>query len=142
MRNIKGLWVGIAILAALTLSSTYLSAANTRIDALQAVIEAVQDTTPIPADQIPAFGNFYSAQHGTKHPPLPFNSLNLPCWVLDDRHFVFDDRNVDYVAIQTEAEAEVLLSATLNTPTSMAASRLLNNAVAYGNPVYLTNMAG
>jgi len=128
----RGLLIA-GLIASLQFARSECSAASvqaTRIDALQVVIEAVQTTTPIPADQVPKFATFYSAQRGTKWPPLLCNSLNLPCWPIDDRHFVIDDRNVDYAAIQAEAEAEALLSAALNTPMSMMASSLLNNAVA------------
>jgi alpha-tubulin suppressor-like RCC1 family protein len=108
---------------------------------LQVVIDAIQSTTPVGADQTPFFGNFYSAQWGISWPPLPSNPLNLPCWRIDDSHFVMDDRNVDYAALEAEAEAAALLSAPLATPLSMVASSLLNTAIAYGNPAYFTNMA-
>ena len=114
------------------------SASSAQIDALQVLIELVQSTPPIPASEAPRCGTFYSAQHGTSWPPLPWNSLNLPCWVIDDRHFVMDDRDVDYAALHAETEAETFL---FGAPMSMMASSLLNNTVAYGNPVYLTNMA-
>jgi alpha-tubulin suppressor-like RCC1 family protein len=115
--------------------------AGTFFENLQLVIDAVQLGTPTPADQVPGFGNFYSAQRGAMWPPLPLNTMYLPCWQIDESHFVYDDRNVDYAALQADADAAGLLSAPLGSPLMMMSSSLLNTAVAYGNPAYLINMA-
>src|SRR5713101_8208234 len=116
------------------------STQSAQMDALQALIQAVQTTTPLPASELPVCGSFYSAQFGTKWPPLPSNPLNLLCWQLGDGLFVMDDRNVDYAELEAEAEAAALLSAPLDGGLSIMASTVLNSYIAYGNPVYLTNM--
>ena len=139
MKSIKKTCGSIAVIALLATSLVNVRAA-TFFENLQLVIDAVQTGTPIPADQTPFFGNFYSAQLGASWPPLPGNTMNLPCWPIDDSHFVYDDRNVDYATLQAEAEAAALLSAPLATPLSMMASSLLNSAIAYGNPIYFTNL--
>ena len=128
----------IAVIATLTTSPTNLWA-GTFFENLQLAIDAVQSGTPIAADQVPAFGNFYSAQLGGMWPPLPANTMNLPCWQLDETHFVCDDRNVDYATLQAEAEAAFVLNQG-DTPLAMMADILINNAVAYSNPVYFTNV--
>src|SRR5437899_11825857 len=112
----RGLLVG-GLVASLHVAGSECSAASvqpTQIAALQVLIEAVQTTTPIPPSEVPQFGTFYSALRGAMWPPLPCNSLNLPCWMIDARHFVVDDRNVDYAALRAEAEAAALLSGALD----------------------------
>lgn len=109
-------------------------------DDLSAMIQAVESTTPFPASEAPQFGNFYSAQFGAARPPMPGDCMNLPFWPLGGGLYVYDDRDVDYAAMQAESEAEAALSARPSSRFSMAASSLLNSSYAYGNPVYLTNL--
>jgi hypothetical protein len=57
----------------------------------------------------PAGGTFYSLQK-TNDAPLPFNPWpDLPLYAFGEGLFVFDDRAVDYVALQRQWEAERLL---------------------------------
>ena len=57
----------------------------------------------------PEFGTFFSLQK-TNDPPLPFNPFpELPLYALGTNTYVFDDREVDYVAMQQEREALRLL---------------------------------
>jgi hypothetical protein len=63
---------------------------------LEVMLQAVEGTTPVPASQLPASGNFYSAQHPTDWPPLPGNMLGLPAWPLGDGFFLLNDTNVNY----------------------------------------------
>jgi hypothetical protein len=50
---------------------------------------------PLPAESLPATGNFYSAQN-TNLPPLPFNVNQLPGWNLGNGNYLLDD--IDYSA--------------------------------------------
>src|ERR1035438_5600035 len=129
----------VAGISALLLSFSHVqqtSAATS--DAYQAMLEAVESTTPQPATAAPKGGNFYSAQHGENWPPLPADWLNVPFWDLGGGFYLLSDHNFDYAALQAEAEAEALLEAAA-IRSSMMASSLLNSSYAYGNPVYLTN---
>jgi hypothetical protein len=50
--------------------------------------------TPVPPDEVPQFGTFFSAQNW---PPLPFDWLpDLPVYSLGDGRFVIDDSSVSY----------------------------------------------
>ncbi|PWU15818.1 MAG: hypothetical protein C5B50_14660 [Verrucomicrobia bacterium] len=105
--------------------------------ALQAAIEAAETTTLIPADQLPPYATFFSAQFGVRLCPAPCNAVAVPCWLLADGTYILDDLDVNYDELEAEAEADALLT---GSPGIMASS-ILNSYIAYGNPVYLTNMA-
>ena len=144
MRLLKRTLLIAGLIASLHFDGSQGFAATTQLtqaNDTQTMMEAIASVPPLPATATPEFGNFYTIQNGENWPPLPANTMNLPFWNLGDGVYLLDDRNVDYEAIQAEAEAEALLSAQLGAPMSMMASSLLNNAVAYGNGVYLTNMA-
>jgi hypothetical protein len=88
--TIKRLVVGTAL--ALSLASTLhaqtstvgsLGAASMTASNLAAIVAAVAQTTPIPAQSIPQFGTFYSAQN-PNWPPSPGNFNNLAAWSLGD----------------------------------------------------------
>jgi hypothetical protein len=104
----------------------------------QMILQALTAIQPLPASQAPEFGNYFSAQLGPAWPPVPVLPPGLCYWALGGGYFVYDDRNVDYAALQAEAEA-ALASSQADTPLAMMANSLLNNAVAYGNPAYFTN---
>lgn len=111
---------------------------------LQVMLQAIESVPPIPAASVPKVGTFYSAQHppGSRlsWPPLPGNDNQLPVWNLGDGVYLLDDRNVDYDELQAETD----LAAALNPSPMMRTSLLaggLASSYAYGNPVYLTNMA-
>jgi hypothetical protein len=119
----------------------------------QLLLAALESVPPIPFAQFPQHqrgGTFWSAQHPQGSlgawPPLPANFYGLSVWPLGDGQFVLDDRQVDYVAIQAayDQAAKLDAAATLKT-TRLTASPLtlamnLASSVAYGNPVYLTNL--
>jgi hypothetical protein len=110
-------------------------------DDLQTLVQALEETTPIPASQLPAQApGFFSVQNPS-WPPLPIDVLGLNAWPLGNGFFAVDDRGVDYAALQAEAAAAALLSGASGSPFSTTASSLLNSGAAYGNPVYLTNLA-
>jgi hypothetical protein len=81
-----------------------------------AMMEALESVSPVPFDVTQqSSGTFWSAQHlpgsQTPWPPLPCNGLNLDIWPLGDGSFILDDRQVDYVQIQADADAEAALTA-------------------------------
>jgi hypothetical protein len=67
---------------------------------LEVELKALEMATPLAASNIPASGNFYSAQHApgsaTPWPPLPGNIFQMSAWPLDTNIFVLDDLNFDY----------------------------------------------
>ena len=85
-------------------------------------------------------GNFYTFQYAGSRPPLPANFRNLPFWNLGNGVYLLDDRNVDYAALQAEADAAAALDAFESSQFSMLASSSLNSSYAYANAVYLTNL--
>src|SRR5579872_731381 len=73
----------------------------------QVILQAIEQTTPVPASDVPASGNFYSAQYSplstTGWPPLPGNVNNLPAWNLGDGVWLLDDMTFDYSAPTIQA---------------------------------------
>jgi len=59
------------------------------------MLQAVEATTPLPAESAPKSGTFYSAQC-PNWPPLPGNVNNAPAWNLGDGVFLLDDLTTDY----------------------------------------------
>jgi hypothetical protein len=114
---------------------------NTASD-LEVMLQAIESVPPAPATSAPRFGTFYSAQHapGTRlaWPPLPGNVYQLPVWNLGDGIVLLDDRTVNYDELQ--AEADLLAAASPRMNMNMMAMNLASS-YAYGNRVYLTNMA-
>ena len=110
-------------------------------DDLAVMLQALEQVPPLPPQDSPVGGNFYTVQHGQDWPPLPGNVLNLPFWSLGDNFFVLDDRNVDYAELQAEAEAAAALAEAAAPMMRMSMMSSLSSSYAYGNPVYLTNMA-
>ncbi len=110
-------------------------------DDLQTLIQAVESTTPLPAAAAPPGGNFFTIQHGEDWPPLPADTVGVPFWDLGGGIYLLDDRNVDWGAIQQEAEAEASLLPPSSSGLSMTTSSLLSGGYAYGMPVFLTNLA-
>jgi hypothetical protein len=108
-------------------------------DDIQAWIQAVISTPAQPASeapQYPNYGTFYSAQLGANWPPLPGDTLSVPFWDIGGGFYILADTDVDYGALQQEAESQL----SPNMRLSMMAGSLLNSSYAYANPVYLTNM--
>jgi hypothetical protein len=70
---------------------------------IDTLLQAIEATTPLPADYATNGSNFYSAQHAPgseeEWPPLPGDVLGLDAWPLGDGFFLLDDRNVDYAAL-------------------------------------------
>lgn len=55
-----------------------------------AALEAIISTPPIPSDQAPRTGTFFSAKYGEKAPPMP-SSMGLPVWSLGNDQYLIDD---------------------------------------------------
>src|SRR2546422_731479 len=133
------LFLGGIILASLSSSDAQQTDTAASADDVQAMLQAVESTPPLPASAAPDAGNFYSAQFGDSWPPFPANTLNLPFWSLGDGIYIMDDREVDYAELDAEAEAVALLSPEGGGLFSMTTSSL-NSSYAYTNPVFLTNI--
>jgi hypothetical protein len=68
-----------------------------------ALVSAVENTTPQPASSAPAFGNFYAVTHGESWPPLPGDAMGLDYWPLGGGYYLLDDRNYDYSAVHADS---------------------------------------
>jgi hypothetical protein len=140
-----GMVAGVGLIADLHLiqAQTMVSSLSARqvnaMSDLQVMLQAVESVPPAPASTAPRGSTFYSAQHppGSRQqwPALPANSYQLPVWNLGDGIFLLDDRNLDYDAIDAEANLAMALLPSMNMMASSLAS-----SYAYGNPVYLTNL--
>ncbi len=108
---------------------------------LEVMLQAVEQTTPLPANTVPRVGNFYSVQHlpGSRMawPPLPGNVHQLPAWNLGNGFYLMDDLDVNYDELQAEANAAAAALPMMQM--SMMAGSLAST-YAYDNPVYLTNI--
>jgi hypothetical protein len=134
--------VGIGIIASLNYGwaqSGAPSAASPTTN-FQAAMAIVESTTPLPAIEAPRVGNFYSAQMGDKYPPLPFPPMNLPFWSLGDGYYVYDDRDIDYPALNPPAD-----SSGISRASSMSAMASFFSPApppcGTGGPVYITNFS-
>ncbi len=72
-------------------------------DEYNALVAAVETTTPQPASDAPLFGNFYTITHGESWPPLPANTMGLNYWPLGGNFYLLDDRELDYSASRAES---------------------------------------
>jgi alpha-tubulin suppressor-like RCC1 family protein len=118
------------------------------LSAYDAALQLLESVPPTPAESLPNGGTFWSAQHapgsGDEWPPLPGNILGLSAWSLGDGVFLLDDTNVNYVALQDEAELmTVAQPARLKTSSSRSGGMspmfsLISSSG--GVPVYLTNL--
>ena len=110
---------------------------------LEVMLQALESTTPTPAASLPQFGTFWSAQHApgspNEWPPLPGNMWGLDAWPMGDGVFLLNDTNLDYDALAAAVAASQPAASPMMRMSMMASS--LSTAYAYGNPVYLTNMA-
>ena len=120
---------------------------NTVAD-VQTMLEVLQAAPPASFASLPKNGlgqvtanGFWSLQN-PYWPPLPSDINALDAWPLGNGSFILDDRNVDYAALQGAEEEQVAQSASASPKMRMSMMMSsLSTAYAYGNPVYLTNMA-
>jgi len=157
MKLFRG-WIGGGLITGICLSSLSGQAQIWVQQILQ------QQVTPelVSADKLPRYGTFWSLQR-TNCPPLPFyapflREANASVYVLDVRQNIFlvDDSEVDYVALYQQREAERVLRQVEwenglltdaeywelegGSPAALTMSSLASS-YAYGNAVYLVNMA-
>jgi len=87
-------------------------------------LQALEQTVPIPASQLPDAGTFWSAQHSPVSlepwPPLPIGFLNVPAWPLGDNVFVLDDLSLNYSAMAQAAQAKTTSSSQLKSKTNFS----------------------
>jgi hypothetical protein len=114
MKLIKNVFNGLFILAGIIALSSLLHAQDTAnplqaATDLDAMLQAVEATTPLPADTATDYGIFYSAQHAPgsddEWPPLPGNIRSVPVWPLGNDFYLLDDLGLDYSAPQTHSLA-------------------------------------
>jgi hypothetical protein len=48
-------------------------------------LATIEATTPLPADEVPAIGTYYSAAN-PQYPPIPGNLLGLSAWNLEEAY--------------------------------------------------------
>ncbi len=68
-------------------------------------VSEVRAEQPVLLSSPPQFGTFYSAQL-TNNPPWPYNPIEGADVYSFENVFIYDDRKVDYVALQAEQEAQ------------------------------------
>src|SRR5438445_821333 len=94
-----------------------ISTAQTSAADLGTMLQAVEQMTPVSADSLPRFGNYYSALHapGTRFawPPLPGNPRQLDVWDLGEGFYLVNDLRVDYSTplIQSGISSKTKISA-------------------------------
>ncbi|MGH7951890.1 MAG: Ig-like domain-containing protein [Limisphaerales bacterium] len=89
--------VGCVFALCLNLNSLAQTVASASADDLAVMLQAIEQTPPLPASAAPPVGNFYSVQH-PEWPPLPGNLFGLPVWNLGDGTWLLDDGSFDYSA--------------------------------------------
>jgi hypothetical protein len=81
----------------------------------QVLLQAIEETTPVPANEVPMSGEFYSAQHSplstSGWPPLPGNVNDLAAWNLGDNVWLLDDVTFDYTAAAIQASPTMAMDA-------------------------------
>lgn len=135
MKRIRNVLVGLLAVGGFVVWLGHVHAQQTGTESdTEVMIQAIEQTAPVPADSVPQNGTFWSAQNPT-WPPLPANVLGLSVWPLGDGNYLLNDTNVDYAAMQSPT-SPMMSSPKLNLMTG-------NNLVggnAYSNSVYLTNL--
>jgi hypothetical protein len=114
MKSIRNIFCRLFILGGFVAVSSLLHAQETA-NPLQAatdldtMLQAVEQTTPLPADTATDYGIFYSAQHAPgsddEWPPLPGNIRSVPVWPLGNDFYLLDDLGLDYNAPQLHSLA-------------------------------------
>ena len=106
MKKACAKWSGVVLIFALSFNlhaqeaSTPDAAAVATMSDTEILLQAVEMTTPMPADSLPEAGTYWSAQHapGTadEWPPLP-SSFGMGAWSLGDGNvFLLNDLNHVY----------------------------------------------
>lgn len=117
MKTSRGILMAVAFIWALSLILVHAQQEQSfQAQPMEGVVEedlAVMQLlgAPLTAEAIPRSGTFFMWQKGgTSYPPLPFNPFqdsDLPVYSFGtNQQFLVDDRSVDYVALQAEADME------------------------------------
>jgi hypothetical protein len=69
---------------------------------LAEMIQAIEQVPASPADSVPQYGAYFSAQN-PNWPPLPGNMFSVPVWNIGGGDYLLDDLSVDYTNAATEA---------------------------------------
>ncbi len=73
------------------------------------MLQAIEETTPLPAESFPRGATFWSAKN-INYPPLPSNINNLPAWNLGGGNWLLADQDFDYAALEQQNTAMHMLS--------------------------------
>ena len=109
MKPLRSLLIGVLFGAAL-FAGWYFACAQTQESDTDAMVSAIEATTPLPPGELPEYGNFYTAEHYADWPPLPANILGLNGWNIGGGFILLDDRAVDYDALRLQSERTAQLS--------------------------------
>ncbi len=117
MRTIGNRFGSLTIIAGLIGSLNFIQAAGTSkpvqsvsADDTAGMLQAVEATTPLPAESVPPYGTFYSALHAD-WAPLPANVNNVPAWNLGDGVWLLDDLDQPQAQIRAMAGNMMAMSA-------------------------------
>ena len=115
MLTIRNSFGSLAIIGGLIASLNFVHAQTTAIsiqslrsasaDDMAVMLQAVEATTPTPAESVPPSGTFWSAQNPNS-PPMPCNINNLDAWNLGDGVYLLDDLDFDY---QAQAQSNLMM---------------------------------
>jgi hypothetical protein len=83
-------------------------------DDLTAMLQAVEETTPLSAETMPNANGYYSSQN-PDWPPLPGNPNGLSLWPLGDGTCLLDDRQYDY-SVPSGIHAQTMSAMDLPSP--------------------------
>jgi hypothetical protein len=116
MKKTQAVSAGIAFVLAITFSlhaqTTTVSIQSLRSASagnLEVMLQAVEATTPLPAESVPQSGTFWSAQN-INDPPFPSNINNLPAWDFGGGNWLLADQDFDYAALEQQMAAMRMLS--------------------------------
>ncbi|HTV43228.1 MAG TPA: hypothetical protein VMF08_21875 [Candidatus Sulfotelmatobacter sp.] len=78
----------------------------------QVILQAIEQTTPVPSNDVPFFATFYSAQHSPisaqPWPPLPADIFGLSSWNLGSNVWLVDDVGFDYNALSAQTSQSMM----------------------------------
>jgi len=101
-------------------------------EALQAVMAA---SDPVPADEIPRLGAFYSAKYGVNGPPMP-SSMGYAAWNLGDGNYLVDDLDEDNPKLAAASPTGMMAMAMMSGPPSPGGDSGTNSGGGYPQANY------
>jgi hypothetical protein len=112
LAGLAGIAFVLAIIFSLHAQTTTISIQSLRSASagdLEVMLQAIEETTPVPAESVPWGAIFWSAQN-ISFPPLPSNINNLPAWDLGGGNWLLADQDFDYAALEQQNAAMHMLS--------------------------------